>query len=42
MAIPAEFTFANEDAFVQDFLIPLLRRLGFAGQRVTHNLIGAR
>ena len=30
MAIPAEFAFANEDAFVQNFLIPLLRRLGFS------------
>lgn len=30
MAIPPEFTFANEDAFVQSFLIPLLQRLGFS------------
>jgi hypothetical protein len=30
MAIPNEFTFANEDEFVQRFIIPLLHRLGFS------------
>lgn len=29
MAIPAELKYANEDAFVQGFLIPLLQKLGF-------------
>ncbi|MDP2754082.1 MAG: hypothetical protein Q8P40_06790 [Nitrospirota bacterium] len=30
MAIPPEFNFANEDEFTQEFLIPLLQRLGFS------------
>jgi len=30
MAIPVEFNYANEDAFVQTFLIPLLQKLGFS------------
>ncbi len=29
MAFPAEFSYANEDDFIQRFLIPLLNRLGF-------------
>ena len=30
MAFPAEFQFANEDDFVQRFVIPLLQRPGFS------------
>lgn len=30
MPIPSELTFSDEDAFTQQFLIPLLRRLGFS------------
>jgi hypothetical protein len=30
MAIPSEFSYASEDQFIQDFLIPLLQRLGFS------------
>lgn len=30
MAIPADFDFPNEDAFIQGFLIPLLQRLGYS------------
>lgn len=30
MPIPPELTFSNEDAFNQEFVIPLLRRLGFS------------
>ena len=30
MSIPPQFTYANEDAFTKDFLIPLLQRLGFS------------
>lgn len=30
MAFPREFTYTDEDAFIQQFLIPLLQRLGFS------------
>lgn len=43
MAIPKEFVFANEDDFVQRFLIPLLHRLGFsvvANYHRTHGELG--
>jgi len=30
MVIPAEFNYTNEDDFIQRFLIPLLKRLGFS------------
>jgi hypothetical protein len=43
MSIPKEFTFANEDDFVQRFLIPLLYRLGFsvvANYHRTHGELG--
>ncbi len=29
MAIPPDFNYANEDSFIQGFLIPLLQKLGF-------------
>jgi hypothetical protein len=43
MAIPKEFVFANENDFVQRFLIPLLHRLGFsvvANYHRTHGELG--
>lgn len=30
MAIPPDFNYANEDSFIQGFLIPLLQKLGFS------------
>jgi hypothetical protein len=43
MSIPKEFSFENEDEFIQRFLIPLLHRLGFsvvANYHRTHGELG--